>query len=153
MTGFINPYYCFGFIALWGPFIAYIGYKLDPKLDNESDDVNIRSFFEELRHNYNAVKGALKVPAQYKILIYYMLLGFTVPSYVDYYYFYVTGIMNITQFEWALVNLFAYILVLITVVLYNKFFKNREARLLFKGIQCIQFLGAFNDFILVNYMN
>lgn len=51
----------------------------------------MRSFSEECAHNYTIVKSILGVPEMYRSVLFFVLLGFTVPRFDDFMYYFKTG--------------------------------------------------------------
>ena len=53
---------------------------------------------ERIKYNYNEVKNGLKVREFYQSLIYFIILGGVVPSFTDYFYYYLQDEAGITEF-------------------------------------------------------
>ena len=51
----------------------------------------VRSFSEECAHNYAIVKDILTVQEMYRSVLFFVLLGFTVPRFDDFMYYFKTG--------------------------------------------------------------
>lgn len=101
MTGFLNPYYCFGILGVLGISVVITALSIDTHLEVESDieaelamqvdGVNLgrrRTFCEELSHNWQIVKNEFKLPLYQRIILFYVLYGLTVPNFSEYLYYY-----------------------------------------------------------------
>lgn len=109
MTGYVNPYWCFGIVAIFGGVVIISAFSLTNQLENESDiEVELatqadgtmrrRSFCEEIKHNWRIVKNMFKERLYQRILLFYLLYGITIPSFAEYLYYFKLEVAELTQF-------------------------------------------------------
>lgn len=111
LTGFVNPYWCFGYYAIFSVMVVITSWCLNPMLELESDfDAAMsmvvdgvftgrrRTFCEELRHNYHIVKHEFKMRLFQRTMIFYIVVGATHCRFDDFMYYYKLNVLNFTQF-------------------------------------------------------
>ena len=111
MTGFVNPYWCFGYYAIFSVFTIIAALIMNPLLEIESDfdaalsmtvnGVHIgrkRNFCEEFSHNYNIVKNQFKVSLFQRVMLFYAITGVTLISTEEFLYYFKLNILGLTQF-------------------------------------------------------
>ena len=79
---------CFYTLATLGGCIAVIGCLMNSNMDASAAEVINMSLWTRIKHNYQEIKTGLKVREFSRSLIYVCLMGAVVPSYTDYYYYY-----------------------------------------------------------------
>ena len=110
-TGFLTPYWCFGVYSIFGLAVMLSAFSITPALEVESDievelamqidGVNMgrrRTCCEEMRHNWKIVKNELKLKLYQRVMLFYVLLGITRPSFSDYLYYFKLDEANLSQF-------------------------------------------------------
>ena len=111
MTGYVNPYWCFGYYAIFGVSVIITSACMNPQLEVESDfdlarsmtfaGVHIgrrRTFCEELRHNFHIVKNEFKMRLFQRTMLYYILIGVTHCRFDEFMYYYKLNVLGFTQF-------------------------------------------------------
>ena len=108
-TGFVSPYWCFGIYSIFGLAVFISAFFITPELENESDleiemamqidGVHVgrrRSCCEEFKHNWKIVKNELKLKVYQRTMLFYVCLGVTRPSFVDYLYYFKLDVVHLT---------------------------------------------------------
>ena len=111
LTGFVNPYWCFGYYAIFSAFTVIAAYIMNPLIETEGDDYMAlsiplngehtgrkRGFCEEIRHNYRIVKNQFKVTLFQRVMLFYILTGVTLVCPSEFLYYYKLNVLGITQF-------------------------------------------------------
>ena len=151
MTGYLSPYWCFGLYAMFSIAIFVSGFYITNELETESDievDLSLgrpRTCWEEFKHNWKIVKNEFKLPAFYRLIIFFLLLGITKPMFTDYMYFFKLEEAKLTQFQYAILQLVGAIFVTIGVLMYTFWMKNFETRTLLGIAIFIMVLSSASD--------
>jgi len=179
LTEFLNPYYCYVVYGLFGLFCVLNAYLLNPEIEEDEDlpDDNLavdavvnendieaelvesnppahrRTFCQELKHNYRIIKQTLKIPAMYNALLFFILQGFTVPSFGEFFYYFSTEVAGFTQFTYSMLALVGSFSFLIGIILYNAFFKDTDVRKLLFAAILIGFVGSIFSLMFVLRLN
>ena len=118
-------------------------------LDASAEEVINMSLCERIKHNYREIKNGFKIREFHRAVLYFLILGALVPSFTDYFYYYLTDISGITKFQYAMVQLSAYIMMVFGAILYNFLLSDSEIRCMMV-IACItNLIGAFMSLIFV----
>lgn len=104
LTGFVNPYVCFGVYSLFGLIVSFTSLKLSTEIEESGDFVK-RTFCEECKFTYTTIRDHIKEPALYRSLIYFILLGLTVPSFDEFMYYFMTEEVGFSQFTYSMLIL------------------------------------------------
>ena len=90
-----------------------------------------------------------RIPEIYLVILYLILKGLTVPSFGDFWYYYMTNIRNFSQIQYGYLGIVGNISLLIGSVLYSRFFKNFEFRYILAFSNVIVFVGAVVGLIII----
>ena len=114
MTGYVNPYWCFGIYTAFCFVVFITAYCMDPKLEYESelkleqarqDEVNNgdtetrttrRNCCQELSHNFKIMKEMLKLSIYWRVILFFVLFGLTIPNFDDFLYYWKLDVANLT---------------------------------------------------------
>ena len=94
---FYSPHACFFIYGLFGLLVAASSMTIPARLEEDQSTaearlgLHVRTFTEECAHNYLIVKDILSVPEMYRSVLFFVLLGFTVPRFDDFMYYFKTG--------------------------------------------------------------
>ena len=78
-----------------------------------------------------------------------MLIGFTVPRFDDFLYYYKTGPAGFSQLTYSLLTLLGALALVIGIFLYQKYFKETEVRTMIGLAMFLTILASFTDIIFV----
>ena len=106
MTGKLTPYWCFGFYGFFCLISLGASFSINKELEYESDvelelarqrlgDQNVdmselvysKSFCDEFSHNMKISCGMFKVGPYWKVIVFVLLVGCTVPNFDEFLYY------------------------------------------------------------------
>ena len=161
MTGYVNPYWCFGYYAIFGVFVIISSWCLNPFLEFESDfdlamsmtvnGVHVgrkRTFCEELKHNYHIVKHEFKMKLFQRTMLFYILVGVTHCRYDDFMYYYKLNVLGFTQFQYACLLTGGSVAMTLGVILYQRFMTEWETRTVVRMTIMLMALNALSGLAL-----
>lgn len=82
-------------------------------------------------------------------LLFFVLIGMTVPRFDDFMYYFKTGPAGFSQFTYSLLTLLGAVALLTGIGLYQKFFKDTEPRKMIGAALCLTMLASFFDMCFV----
>lgn len=166
LTGFVNPYWCFGYYAIFSAFVIASACCLNMELEYESDfDVAMycivdgrytgrrRKFCDELKHNYHIVKNEFKMRLFQRVMLFYVVLGLTHCRFDDFMYYYKLNVLGFTQFQYSCFSIGGACCMTIAVVLYQRFMTKWETRTMVKLTIALMFLNGLSSLILTTRFN
>jgi hypothetical protein len=74
----------------------------------------------------------MKIPVIYRTIGFFLLSGLMVPTFSDINYYFVLNVVKFSKFTVSMLSIVGYISLLGGVIMYNKWFKHREIRILLK---------------------
>ena len=86
------------------------------------------SLGERIKVNFVEIKKGFQIREFHRAVYYFMLLGALVPSFADYFYYYLTEITGITKFQYAMVSVVSYVCLFSAAILYNSCLRSSEVR-------------------------
>lgn len=89
-----------------------------------------------------ALGSALVRKEIYFLIIYFLIDGFTSPSFSDFTYFFLMNVVGISKFMYAMMTLIGQVCQVIGVLMYNQFLKNIEVRTVIFWNVVIAIIGA-----------
>ena len=72
-------------------------------LDKSAEEVINMTLCARIKHNYIEIKKGFKIREFHRAVIFFLLLGALVPSFTDFFYYYLTDVAGITKFQYAMV--------------------------------------------------
>ncbi len=111
--------------------------------------MHVRTFSEECAYNYAIVKDILSVPEMYRSVLFFVLLGFTVPRFDDFMYYFKTGPAGFSQFTYSLLSLVGAVALLLGIGIYERWFKLTEPRIMIGGAFALTVVASFFDMCFV----
>jgi Na+/melibiose symporter-like transporter len=85
-------------------------------------------FWFNFKRNMGAIWWALGRREIYLVVIYFLVDGFTNPTFGDYSYFFLMNIIGVSKFMFAMITLIGSICSIVGVLLYEAFLKTTEVR-------------------------
>ncbi len=86
-------------------------------------------------------------------MLFFLLIGITVPRFDDYLYYYKTGPAGFTQFQYSMLTLMGACALIIGIALYQRFFKDTEPRTMIAFAVLLTIIASVFDLILVLQWN
>tara|TARA_B110000285_G_C14908924_1_gene506931 strand:+ start:408 stop:809 length:402 start_codon:yes stop_codon:yes gene_type:complete len=118
MTEKYHPKWCILIYSIIGFFIAYSGIKLNPEIDREGLE-SMNGFMKDLKRTIKEIYEIRKIPEIYKVLFYIILRGLLVPSFGDFWYYYVINVKDFSQYQYGMMTLVGNIALMIGAALYS----------------------------------
>jgi len=103
-------------------------------------------FWYNLKRNMAAIWWALGRKEIYCVVIYFLVDGFTNPSFGDYSYFFLMNIIGVSKFMFAMITLIGSICSVIGVLLYEAFLKETEVRTVLAWNVALAVLAAWLNY-------
>ena len=141
MTEHYHPKWCILIYSVIGFFIAYSGIKLNPEIDREGLEA-MNGFVKDLKRSAYDIYEIRRIPEIYKVLIYIILRGLLVPSFGDFWYYFVINIKEFTQFEYGMMSVIGNISLMIGAACYSRYFYKWEFRYILTVSNVIGFIGG-----------
>jgi MFS family permease len=141
MTEHYHPKWCILIYSILGFFIAYSGIKLNPEIDREGLE-SMNGFVIDLKRSGKEIYEIRRIPEIYLVLLYIILRGMLVPSFGDFWYYYVINVKEFTQFQYGMMSVVGNIALMIGAFLYSKYFFKWEFRYILTVSNLIAFVGG-----------
>ena len=102
-TNIGNPFWCFEIISFWGLACALSGFLITQKLEKEGDvtvdgdsEIEEMNFCQRINYGYRVCKNALREPTMYMTMLFFVVEGFTVPHFFEFFYYYAMNEIGMT---------------------------------------------------------
>ena len=93
-----RPDIAFVIVAAVGFCIACTGLTMSKALEANAESIIGMTLMERVKLNFTEIKKGFKIREFHRALYFFILLGALVPSFADYFYYYMTDITGITKF-------------------------------------------------------
>ena len=90
--------YVFYSLGAIGLIVALTGFLMSSRLEASAEFIVNMTLCERIKLNFREIKKGFKVREFHRAVIFFMLLGALVPSFTDYFYYYLIDISGITPF-------------------------------------------------------
>ena len=111
------------------------------------------TFIQEVKHNFNVVKNALKINILRQIYIYYLLVSVTFPFLWNFMYYFQRDVAGLSQVKIQLLHTIDGVWSISAILIYKKFLQQVEPRTLIITIILIQIAAGVSDFCFVMRWN
>jgi BT1 family len=91
----------------------------------------------------------MKIPESYRSILFFVLLGFTVPRFDDFMYYFKTGPAGFSQFTYSLLSLIGAIALVLGIGIYERYFKQTEPRIIIGAAFALTVVSSFFDMCFV----
>jgi len=92
-----NPFIIYQIYGVCGLFVSVAALFIPKRLEEDQETiegqlgVTVRSLSDEMKHNFDIIYNCLKIKEMNHSLSFFTLIGFTVPRFDDFLYYYKTG--------------------------------------------------------------
>lgn len=93
------------------------------------------------------------MPEIYMTLLFYVLTAVTDPQYGIYWYYFKMNIVHFSNFQYAIINCFGYLSLLLGTIYYNKYLKEKEVRTLIGYAVYLSIFSAFMNLLWAKRVN
>ena len=107
------------------------------------------SLKDRIKSNFRDIKTGFKIKEFHRAILFFVILGTLVPSFTDYFYYYITDYAGITKFEYAMTNLVSYIGLFSAAVVYNAFLRDRNIHFMMVLACLTNVYGAVTSLMLI----
>ena len=136
MVSAYGPYSLFFTQGVAGIITLLVSFMMSPKLEIEGDfeaealvnadpsrsGVHLhRTFSQELSHNWNVVKNALRVNILKNLYLYYILVAITFPFIWNFMYYFKRDVAGLSQVKIQLLETISGIWSILAILIYKKF--------------------------------
>ena len=119
------------------------------KLEAGAEDIIKMSFWNRTKLNFREIFFGLQIRPILKLIVFFFIFCSIVPTYSNYFYYYITDIVGFNNFQYSMLNVVGSLALLICMYLYNLWFKETETNLML-GICCIiNAWGGINAMLLI----
>lgn len=132
--------------------IVIAGYFINPEIENNRPIIS-GSICENVKRNTLEIKEAVKIPAIYKTILFFLLGGLLVPSFGDINYYFILNVVNFSKFTVSMMSIIGYLSLLGGVIMYNRYFKQVEIRKLLKWSIGIGICGQLMNLVFILRLN
>ena len=136
-------------LAVLGMLLAIIGCTMSMNLESAAEQIINMSLKDRIKSNFRDIKTGFKIKEFHRAIIFFVILGTLVPSFTDYFYYYLTDYAGITKFEYAMTNLVSYIGLFSAAVVYNAFLRDRNIHFMMVLACLTNVYGAVTSLMLI----
>jgi Na+/melibiose symporter-like transporter len=91
----------------------------------------------------------LKLKEMHRSLLFFVLIGFTVPRFDDFMYYFKTEVAQFSQFTYSLLTLLGAVALILGIFIYQRFFKETEPRIIMCCAMVLICIASFFDMCFV----
>jgi len=103
-------------------------------------------FWYNFKTNMRFIWITLQRSEVYCIVIYFILDGFTNPSFADFSYFFLLNVIGVSKFMFAMISLIGQVCSVIGVIIYGAFLRKVEVRWVLFWNVVINVIGSFLNY-------
>ena len=129
--------------------IACTGVMMSRSLEANAESIINMTLKERIKLNFSEIKKGFKIREFHRATLFFVILGALVPSFTDYFYYYMMDITGITKFQYAMVSFFGYICMFLGVIIYSGYLKTTEVRVMMVISCMINLFGALSSLLFV----
>lgn len=145
----LSPSFVFYITAVIGLCITVNGCLTSPKLEASSQKIINMGFCERTKLNFKEIYLGFKIRALYKCILFFFIFCAVVPSFTNYFYYYLTDVLGFSDFLYSVLNVVASVCLLITIYFYNLWFKEAEPHVMLFACCLINAFGGLNSMLLI----
>ena len=83
--------------------LSLVGCCMSKKFDICNEEVINMTLCRRIKYNFVEIKNGFKIKEFHRAVIYFVLLGALVPTFIDYFYYYLTDVAGISNFKYAMI--------------------------------------------------
>jgi len=106
-------------------------------------------FFERVKFNFREIAVGFKIKALLRCVIFFFIFSSIVPSYSNYFYYYLTDVLGFTNLQYSILSVVGSVCLFITIFFYNIFFKETESSVMLVACCFINAFGSVNSLLLI----
>ena len=106
-------------------------------------------FVERTKINFKEIYFGFKIKALYRCILFFFIFCAVIPSFTNYFYYYLTDVLDFSDFEYAILNVVSSLCLMVTVYFYNLWFKEAESSLMLFICCLINAFGGLNSLLLI----
>lgn len=146
LSQYLHPKYTFLLCSFISLSLVFISTRLKKSVEVEGDEcrgpAERKDFLKELNLNYQIIKHSIKLPQIYKTIIYVLLIGFLIPTFVNFMYYYNINVVGLSKFTISIMSAISYVVLFLAAIMFEKFLLKYEYRSLLTAAQYFGFFGA-----------
>lgn len=136
-------------LAALGMLLAIVGCTMSMNLESAAEQIINMSLKDRIKSNFRDIKTGFKIKEFHRAILFFVILGTLVPSFTDYFYYYITDYAGISKFEYAMTNLVSYIGLFSAAVVYNAFLRDRNIHFMMVLACLTNVYGAVTSLMLI----
>jgi hypothetical protein len=109
--------------------------------------------WKDMKRNAREIREAMKIPMIYRTIGFFVMSAAVVPSYGEIQYFFNLNVVKFSKFTVSMLTIVSYVAILVGVIIFGRYFKQREMRQLLTWSLLIQAMGTFATLIFVLRLN
>jgi len=115
---------------------------MDKSLEKDPTELINCTLWARTKANVRDVVAGAKLPELYRSIIFFMIMGCSIPNFTDFLYYYQIEVTGFTQLEYSLLQVLSYMTLFVSTFLYSAFLKGWETRNMMLVAMVINMLGA-----------
>jgi len=108
-TQYDHPMLVFWIIGGVGVCISLVSLSMSKNLESNAESIINMTFKERIKNNWREIKKGFKIREYHRALYFFIILGAVVPSFSEYFYYYMSDVTGITKFQYAMLRLIGYV--------------------------------------------
>ena len=137
-----HPYFLFFIMGIFSAALAVCGLLLPKSMEENQAELIAMGFGERTRTVFREIKQGLAIREIYTTMIFRLIIGTIVPTYVQYLYYYQIRVSGFSQLQYSYLQLIGYLGGFLGSIIYNKFYKESEFRMVLIVACIVNFFGA-----------
>lgn len=101
---------------------------MDKSLEKDPTELINCTLWARTKANVRDVVAGAKLPELYRSIIFFMIMGCSIPNFTDFLYYYQIEVTGFTQLEYSLLQVLSYMTLFVSTFLYSAFLKGWETR-------------------------
>ena len=118
-------------------------------LEEGAKEIISMGFVQRTKTNAKEIWYGLKIRPLYRCIIFFFIFSGVIPSYSDYFYYYLTDVLEFNDFQYSILNVVSTFTLIIAVYFYNLWFKDIESAWMLIACCVINIIGSINSMSLV----
>lgn len=107
------------------------------------------TFMARTKLTFREIYQGFKIKVLYRFVLFYFVFCGIVPSFTNYFYYYLTDDLDFSQLEYATLNIVSSLLLLLGIYCYNKWFIETESTYMLAACCFINAFGGLNSMLLI----
>ena len=145
----LSASFVFYMVAGLGLLITINGLFIPMVLEEGAKEIINMGFWQRTKTNAKEIWYGLKIRPLYRCIIFFFIFSGVIPSYSDYFYYYLTDVLEFSDFQYSILNVVSTFTLIIAVYFYNLWFKDIESAWMLIACCVINIIGSINSMLLV----